>query len=305
MAVTSRKFTPGVECAVEINSTSVVAKSESLALKPTYYEPEEGLIGSREPLKARRRLVKKDVSGALVCLPTYTEAIAVLGCMFPASGTTADSTGFSGYTSKALPAAPDTNIYTVKVDRRHATSSLFTYGSCWPSSLTMRWADAAPVEIELNLLGQTEGTASASISAAEAALPAIMADVSVTIDADTYHSTGGEVTVDLDMEDRFINSTTRTHAQSRLVKVEGKIDLDMNSDTWAQFLKNATDNTSMAIRIKATDGTKGFGLYIPAACINGETPTIGGPDVAKPSLNFRGYKADANTPTVVCFVKAS
>lgn len=304
MAITSRKFTPGVECAVEINSTAVVARSESLALKPTYYEPEEGLIGSREPLTDRRRIVKEDVGGAIVCLPTYTEAIAVLGCMFPASGTTSDA-AFSGYTSKALPAAPDTNIYTIKVDRRHATGQLFTYGTCWPSSLTMRWSDASPIELELNVLGQTEGTATATIAAAEAALPAIMADVSVTIAGDTYHSTGGEVTVDLNLEDRFTNAITRTHAQSKLIKVEGKLDLDLNADTWAQFQKNTLSNTGMAIRIKATDGTKGFGFYLPACCVNGETPTIGGPDVAKPSLQFRAYKADAATPTVVCFVKAS
>jgi hypothetical protein len=169
----------------------------------------------------------------------------------------------------------------------------------------MRGSDAAPVELELSVLGQTEGTAAASISAAEAALPAIMADVSVTIDGDTYHSTGGEVTVDLDMEDRFINSTTRTHAQSRLVRCTGKLDLDLNTDTWVQFLKNKTNNTEATIRIKATDGTKGFGLYMEACCINGETPTIGGPDVAKPSLQFRAYAASSTVPTVVAFVKAS
>jgi hypothetical protein len=305
MADASKGFTAGVECAVEIGSTAVVARSETLAMKPSWYEPEDGLIGSREPLTDRRRVIKKDVGGGIVCLPTYTEAIAILGCIFPDSGTATDATGFSGYTSKALPASPQTNIYQIQVDRRHATGKVFTYGSCWPSSLTIRYAEAAPVEIELNVLGQTEGTSTDTIAAAEAALPAIMDDVSVTIDGDEYFSTGGEVTVDLSMEDRFHNSLTRSYAQSKVIMVTGKIDLDMNADTWAQFLKNSQNNQHMAIRLKATDGTKGFGLYMAACCITGATPTIGGPDVSKPSLEFRAYKDAAATPTVCCFVKAS
>lgn len=304
MADASKDFLPGVECAVSINSTSVVARSESLGMKPTWYEPEEGLIGTREPLSDRRRMVKKDVNGAVVCLPTYTEAIAILGCMFPDSGTTTDAT-FSGYTAKALPATPATNVYTVLVDRRHATGKVFSYPSCWPSSTTIRWSEASPVEVEVNFLGTTEGTATAAITAAEAALPAIMDDVTVTIGGDEYFTTGGEITVDMDYEDRWHNSLTRDYVHSKLVRVTGKLDLDLNSDTWAKFLLNAQNNQEIAIRLKATDGTKGFGLYLPACCVTGETPTIGGPDVAKPSLQFRAYKADAATPTVVCFVKAS
>lgn len=304
MADASKDFLPGVECAVSINSTSVVAKSESLGMKPTWYEPEEGLIGSREPLSDRRRLVKKDVSGAVVCVPTYTEAIAILGCMFPDSGTTSDAT-FSGYTAKALPAAPSTNVYTVLVDRKHSTGKVFSYPSCWPASATIRWAEASPVEVELNFLGSTEGTATASIDAAEAALPAIMDDVTLTIGGDEYFSNGGEITVDLDLDSRFHNSLTRDFANSKLVKVTGKLDFDLNADTWAKLQLNATNNQEIAIRFKATDGTKGFGLYLPACCVTNETPTIGGPEVAKPSLAFRAYKADSATPTVVCYVKAS
>ena len=302
MADASKVFTTGAECAVSFNAVPIVAKSETLALTPSFYEPGDGFIGGLEPHKERRRVLKQDVKGSITFQPTYTEAIALLTGFF--SGTSAESSAsFAGYTPRGVPGTPAQ--YTVLVDRRHASGKIFSYPSCWMNKISITVAESAPVDIVCDFLGTTEGTATASIAAAEAALPAIMDDCTITIAGDQYFANGGEFIVDLALDERFHNSLTRSHAQRKVLNATAKIDLDLNSDTWSQLLKHSTDNDSVVVTVKCSNGVKGFGLSFPEMCITSATPTISGADSVKASLELKGYKQDASTATVTAFTKAS
>jgi hypothetical protein len=173
------------------------------------------------------------------------------------------------------------------------------------SKISIVVAEAAPVDLVCDFLGTTEGTAAASIAAAEAALPAIMDDCAITIGGDQYFANGGEFTVDLALDERFHNSLTRSHAQRKVLNATAKIDLDLNSDTWAQLLKHSTDNDSVAVTVKCSNGVKGFGLSFPEMCITSATPTISGADSVKASLELKGYRQDSSVATVTAFTKAS
>lgn len=302
MAAASKVFTTGAECAVSFNAVPIVAKSESMALTPSFYEPGDGFIGGLEPYKERRRMLKKDVKGSISFQPTYTEAIALFTGFFSGTSSETDA-AFSGYTARGVPATPAQ--YTVLVDRRHSSGKIFSYPGCWMNKIGIAVAESAPVDIVCDFLGTTEGTAAATIAAAEAALPAIMDDVTVTVGGDEYFATGGEFIVDLMLDERFHNSLTRSHAQRKVVNVTAKIDLDLNSDTWAQLLKNSTDNDSVAVTVKCSNGAKGFGLSFPEMCITNATPTITGADSVKASLELKAYRQDDSTATVTAFTKAS
>lgn len=303
MATKSRYFTVGAECAVSFNGTGMVAKGENLSCDYQWYQPEDGLIASKEPLKSRRLHLKQDVRGDVTFTPSYDEGIQILAAIFSTAGTSTDAVSFSGYTARVLPTDPGSTLVDLEVNRKHASGKTFLYADAWVPKVTVKSSENQPVEMTLDILGKQELEGTNTIPAAAAASPAIMDDLTVYIGTDEYCATDVEVTVDLQMDERFHNSLTRTHAQPKVLNVTGKIGLDLNTDNWPVFQKNATDNDSYAIGIKWTDATDGFGFWMPVCCITSKTPSIGGPDVQKPTLEFRAYRNGAVDPTVVVFTK--
>ncbi len=299
---TAKTFLVGAECGVEVNNVGMVAKSENVRAEYTRVDPgAEGLIGTREPAKGRVIVLKNDVKGSLVVPASFYEASILIGVMFANGTSSATDATFSGYTAREIGSDPaSNNTADILIDRKHATGKIFSYANVWPSRQVYRWSESNPCEIETDFLGQSEGTATDTVNAAGTQAPAISDDVTFSWDGTECYTTGGEITVDLQMDERFYSSLTRTHAQPKVLSVGGVVDVELNTDTWIMFLENGANANSHAIRYKVDNGTYGYGLYLPACCFHQATPTVEGPDIVKARLEFKAY---LSTYTVVAFTK--
>lgn len=271
------------ETKVKMDSTDLVAVSESLASHPEYYTPESGMIGTRHPKKARRFMTKNDVNGDITFEPTYANFEVILAAvMDEAAGTFTPA------------ATPETKTAEFVIDRK---GDIYTYANCVFNSLTIAGSENEPLQTVLNLLGTTEADAGA-VGDATGDTPIAMIDTSFTIGADAIFPRGFSLVMAQNFESRFHNSVTRSSVQGGVYKVTGSLMLDLNSDMWTTLFANMNSNAAVAFGMVFSDGVTTFTVTIPEIVLPGETPTITGEGVVTYDMAWEAFLKQGETDVI-------
>lgn len=247
----TKDLTFGSECAASVGGTAMFAVAESLRAEHTWSEPADiGMIGTDKPKNSGRQVVKTDVKGALRIQPSYAHAYALLQAFFDE-------------TTLVFTPADDPNAMTaaVLVDRH---VDIYTYAACWLASLEISWQENEPVEWLLELLGTTETDAGASIDMSAVPDRMLASDLTVSLASSTYFPVAGRLKFDYDVEERFHQSLTRSSIAARIPKLILELDLDVNSDSFADLMALAgTDTTVDDVTLTFTNGSQVLVIAMP------------------------------------------
>ncbi len=254
MANKSKALTFGHNSKVSIGGTPYFCVQESLHATTEMKEPsEEGMIGTDRPGNAGRLPHKIDVKGNVTVRCTVLELEAILALFFDqAVGATTPADSPVGKTSPVV------------IDR---AGKVKTYAACWLNAIELSAQENEPIDVLLELLGTTEAVTG---SVGDVVLPDRMrfSDLAVSLASNAYFPSGFKWRFDYALEERFLNSLTRSVVQQKIPKAEIELALDRNADTVADLFELAGTDTELAsCNLTINDGTHTIVLGHANCCV--------------------------------------
>ena len=284
MADKSKDMDFGAECSGSVAGTVMLFTDASLKAEVEWLEPSDvGLIGTQKPGRGGRQIAKKDVRGDVSLEASYAHMNAILQqCFDEAAGTftPADS--------------PEDLAIDVVLNRK---VQIYTYADCWLNELELSASENEAIAVRLGLLGKDEEKAGA-VGALVLPDRMRMADLSVAIGADNYFPTRFAWMWTYDLVERFHNSIIRSHVMARIPKCTLELDLDQNSDTYADLYAKAGTNSPVDdVVLTLTDGVNTVTITMPEMTVmNASEPQdISGIEEITGTVELRAWLDDAES----------
>jgi len=285
MANKSKVLTFGSACKGSVGGSSMLIMSESLKAEYTWHEPTEtGLVGTAKPQNLGRQVVKKDVKGQVGVQPSYVHLNTIMEKCF----NEASSNTFTPHT-----AVTSTDIDIV-LDR---SVDVYTYESCWVSNVTIDSRENEPVLVTLDLLGQDE-TNEGEVSDLTLTDRVLNSDLTVAINSNTYFPMSAKWMFDYRPTERFHQSTTRSTVGHGIPECKVELEMDMNSDNWADLFALAGTDTALSnVILTWTDGDAAFAFTMASMTVisASRTPDTSGVDAVTGTVELKAWSSDGST----------
>lgn len=222
------------------------------------YNDNLGMTGNRFRTSDRRTLLKSDVAGNLVFMPTAAEALTILGTIL---------------TGASLTLATTRNPFDIVVDYGvGSTNTVKTYAACDCNALEISSEESQPVKFTMEVLGTTEATGG-GVGAATDAPPYIDDQVTWDFNGNTYFPRSWSLRITRNFSETFAQSITRSDVTDGVFEVTGTANFDINSDIWEdiQELQGSNSNDDHVLTIN--DGTNSLAFTFPEIVFPGARPT--------------------------------
>lgn len=284
MADKSIKQVFGGECKGSVAGVPMLITSQGLKAEYTWSEPHTSAqLGTLNPSKGGRQIVKKDVKGPITLLPTYANAATIFGVMLDSSTGT--------YTPRDVPEEMDFDVILNKV------TGIFTYDECFCNVLTLKGQENSPLEMILDILGKDE-VASGSVTNPDQLDTMLFTDLSLSINSNTYFPKGFEWKFTYTFSDIFNNSLTRQGVMSQLLETTLSLNFDKNSDTYADIRAHAGSNDTIAnVNMTFTDGVDSIVIAHPIMTVMNPSKDddVSGVDTLAADVELKAWSSDGST----------
>lgn len=274
----SKALTFGHNCKGSIGGTPYLIVQESLKATQEWLEPsEEGLIGTDKPANAGRILKKTDVKGSVTARGSVAELEALLALWFDqAAGATTPADSPVGKTAAVV------------LDRGVA---VHTYAACWLNAIELSANENEPVDIMLDLLGTTEA-ASGTVTAPTLTDRMRFSDCSFSLASNAYYPSGFKWRFSYELEERFLNSLTRSVVQHKIPICTLELTFDHNADTYTDlFALSGTDTEIDNCVLTINDGSHSLALTMTDCCVMNPSkfPDGSGVEARKDTVILRSF----------------
>jgi hypothetical protein len=272
----------GAHCRMSLGGTTMFCRDPGLALARTMSEPAEtGMVGTDKPGRGGRQLIKTDVKLSPKIQPSYAHATAILAMFFDGTGT---------YTPADAPIAKTADVVL------HTVVRTTTYAGCWLKALEIAGEEGkGELDWILQLLGTTVA-ASGTVTAADVPDRMLFSDLALAIAGNTYHLKGFSLKIDYDLaDDMFLNSLVRSTVSPRIPFVTLDLDLDVNSDSYADLMAHAGTNdaigSTQGVVLTFTGGGHSLTITIPEMVVvsPSEEAEVSGPEALKYNVQLKAY----------------
>lgn len=288
MSAKSKALTFGSACKMSVGGTVMFASGGGGEVNEEWSEPSEiGMIGTDKPANTGRQIVKTDVKLSPQLQLQPSDVAVLLPLFFDA-----------GYVAADDPSAKNTCAVVVDFG-----VDVFTYAAMWLSELEISGRENEPLIWTPHLLGTSEAN---SGSVAPLVVPDRLrfSDCTFSIGGNTYYPTGFNFKFQYDLAERFHNSVTRSSISARIPRCLLDLDLDVNSDTWADLYALAGTDTAVGstagVVVAISDGAHGLTITIPETAVMNakKVPDINGPEELKGTVNLRAWLKTAQSDIV-------
>ncbi len=254
-----------------------------------------GVRGTRDQSVERLRAGNQVIAGTILLRPTPVELALLLPWML---GGTPSGSGPVSY-----PIAETLTTRFVAIDR---ISKVFTYAGCGVDSFTIRGRQGEPMEVELNLVAQTETIGNAgtfpALTIDTTTAPYVFTDMVFNLNA-----VANVLTPEFDFtmnnmidKDRFFNSRTLTAVTplDRETKLNTRIPSADYTALYGAALAASGVNAGVAASMVFTNGLSVFTITMPKVSFPKKSPNIAGKTEEFMPLEVWVMKSGASTPSV-------
>lgn len=274
----SKALTFGHNCKGSINAVPYLITQESLRANHEWMEPsEEGMIGTDKPANLGRILKKTDVKGNVTARGSVLELNTLLALFFDqAIGVTTPADSPVGKTAAVV------------LDRGVA---VHTYAACWLNAIELSANENEPVDIVMELLGTTEA-ASGTVTAPTLTDRMRFSDCAFSLASNTYYPSGFKWRFSYEMEERFLNSVTRSIVQHKIPVCTLELTFDHNADTYADLFALAGTDTELDTNtFTINDGAHSLVFAMTDCCVMNpsKVPDGSGVEARKDTVILRSF----------------
>lgn len=271
----------------DVSSIAFEYVRETLTASKTHVES-QGIRGTRSRREERVKVATEDVSGSIVMNPSVTEIDILIERIL--GGTTA---GGVTAVAETLP------TFQVMIDR---IAKVHSYLECVVASAVIRGVKGQPIELTLNLEGESSTIGAAggfpAITIDSDATFFIFSEATLTLQSTSRLIEEFTLTIDnLVRTDRRFNSTTRVNmqAQDRIVSLGCTVPYTPdNTDLEDQAIAGA------AGILVLTDGSTTYTFNFGNVKSESENPTVGGrEEISLPLQRMRCYDT-GSVKEIVC-----
>lgn len=260
-------------------------QSEGLRLSNELIDA-NGLKGTRSRYGNRVRAGRNRVAGPVTLQPTAVDLANSLPYLY---GAAAAGTNF--------PLGETLTPFSVCVDR---VLKVFTYAGCAISRGAFSVRAGGPLELALDVVGQTETVANAgtfpAITPDATTRPFVLSDLVITVGGTAYKVDNFTLAVDNQVDaDRFFNSQTMLSPQATDRVVTFSFDTPYGDS--GSLYATITAGTTFAAVATFTDGGTSLTLSLPSLFSQAQSPVAGGRQEILLPVSGRAYR-DAVNPEI-------
>ena len=248
----------------------------------------EGIRGTRSRSKERVRIGQEQITGTITLHPSPTELAALLPYIMGAAGV-----------SGVYDLGESLTAFQLMIDR---VTKVFTYAGCKVGRAVFSGSQGQPLELRLDVEGQTE-----TVSAA-GGFPAITPDtdtmfilsdatLELAADASAVQFRQFELTIDNVLDaDRYMNSVTRAEiaATDRVITLSlGMMYTADEVDLYDQSIAGGSGTLTF------TNGNQSIEFDFPNLKAEAESPVVGGKGEIALPLSLTAYKSGSTSELTI------
>lgn len=193
---------------------------------------------------------------------------------------------------------------TIEVGRpgNDGTVRAFTYAGCKINTLDLSVSVGELLSAEFGIIGTTAETIGTVTAASYASSLELLhfAGAAITVAGTAYPCKDFSLSVNNGLTgDRFVlgSQVAQQPIASSLAEVTGSLTAEFVNATAYNRVVNATHAAVVATFTDSTADT--ITVTVPVARFDGDTPTVGGPDILDQTLNFKGLFNGTDSPVTI------
>jgi hypothetical protein len=239
-----------------------------------------GIRGTRSHIDGDARKGPQHIGGTIRLEPSYAELVALMSLAI----------GSGGNTSETIPS------FNTVVDRYERVD---TYTGCKVNRATITGQQGGIINVQLDVIGQTEVQNTGSVAAPNSGVPFIFSDLALNLANAVQEAFSFQLVIDNHIDpERFLNSLTL----SQTVELDRTVTLQTvhpYNDTTVSLYDQAVQGSAgtLALNNGTNTGTFSFGtLQVPA-----ESPHIPGKTEVQLTLNMQAASNTAANTKEIAF----
>ena len=193
---------------------------------------------------------------------------------------------------------------TIEVGRpgNDGTVRAFTYAGCKINTLDLSVSVGELLSAEFGIIGTTAETIGSVTAASYGSSLELLhfAGAAITVAGTSYPCKDFSLSVNNGLTgDRFVlgSQTAQQPIASSLAEVTGSLTAEFVDATAYNRVVNAT--TAAVVATFTDSASKSITVTVPVARFDGDTPSVGGPDILDQTLNFKGLFNGTDSPVTI------